>query len=104
MPHGKKQLNSCDRNDIRAWIREGAKDNWSPDFGAMPARRGARSCACADVQSSPFVLDHLIEATTLDSATSQIGNFRIPSDLWIGVEAARGQWDILFKIHDCKLA
>ncbi len=27
MPHGKKQLNSCDRNDIRAWIREGAKDN-----------------------------------------------------------------------------
>lgn len=27
MPHGMKQLNSCDRNDIRAWIREGAKDN-----------------------------------------------------------------------------
>jgi len=27
MPHGKKQLNSCDRNDIRSWIREGAKDN-----------------------------------------------------------------------------
>ena len=27
MPHGKKQLSSCDRNDIRAWIREGAKDN-----------------------------------------------------------------------------
>jgi len=27
MPHGKKQLSSCDRNSIRAWIREGAKDN-----------------------------------------------------------------------------
>ena len=27
MPHGMKQLNSCDRNDIRGWIREGAKDN-----------------------------------------------------------------------------
>lgn len=27
MPHGKKQLSSCDRNDIRAWIREGAMDN-----------------------------------------------------------------------------
>ena len=27
MPHGKKQLSSCDRNDIRAWIREGTKDN-----------------------------------------------------------------------------
>jgi len=27
MPHDMKQLNSCDRNDIRAWIREGAKDN-----------------------------------------------------------------------------
>ena len=27
MPHGKKQLSSCDRNTIRAWIREGAKDN-----------------------------------------------------------------------------
>jgi mono/diheme cytochrome c family protein len=27
MPHGKKQLSSCDRNDIRAWILEGAKDN-----------------------------------------------------------------------------
>jgi len=27
MPHGKKQLSSCDRNAIRAWIREGAKDN-----------------------------------------------------------------------------
>jgi mono/diheme cytochrome c family protein len=27
MPHGKKQLNSCDRNDIRSWIRDGAKDN-----------------------------------------------------------------------------
>ena len=27
MPHGKKQLSICDRNAIRAWIREGAKDN-----------------------------------------------------------------------------
>jgi mono/diheme cytochrome c family protein len=27
MPHGKKQLSSCDRNAIRSWIREGAKDN-----------------------------------------------------------------------------
>jgi len=27
MPHGKKQLSSSDRNAIRAWIREGAKDN-----------------------------------------------------------------------------
>jgi mono/diheme cytochrome c family protein len=27
MPHGKKQLSSCDRNAVRAWIREGAKDN-----------------------------------------------------------------------------
>ena len=27
MPHGKKQLSSCDRNAIRAWIQEGAKDN-----------------------------------------------------------------------------
>ena len=27
MPHGKKQLSTCDRNSIRAWIREGAKDN-----------------------------------------------------------------------------
>jgi mono/diheme cytochrome c family protein len=27
MPHGKKQLSSCDRATIRAWIREGAKDN-----------------------------------------------------------------------------
>jgi hypothetical protein len=27
MPHGKKQLSSCDRDAIRAWIREGAKDN-----------------------------------------------------------------------------
>jgi mono/diheme cytochrome c family protein len=27
MPHGRKQLSSCDRNSIRAWIREGAKDN-----------------------------------------------------------------------------
>ena len=27
MPHGNRQLSSCDRNDIRAWIREGAKDN-----------------------------------------------------------------------------
>jgi Planctomycete cytochrome C len=27
MPHGKKQLSSCDRNTIRSWIRQGAKDN-----------------------------------------------------------------------------
>ncbi len=27
MPHGKKQLSSCDRNSIRNWIRQGAKDN-----------------------------------------------------------------------------
>ena len=27
MPHGKKQLSICERDAIRAWIREGAKDN-----------------------------------------------------------------------------
>jgi mono/diheme cytochrome c family protein len=27
MPHGKKQLSTCDRDAIRSWIREGAKDN-----------------------------------------------------------------------------
>jgi hypothetical protein len=27
MPHGKKQLSTCDRATLRAWIREGAKDN-----------------------------------------------------------------------------
>ena len=27
MPHGKKNLSTCDRNAIRAWIREGAKNN-----------------------------------------------------------------------------
>jgi hypothetical protein len=27
MPHGKKQLFSCDRSSIRTWIRQGAKDN-----------------------------------------------------------------------------
>ncbi len=27
MPHSKKQLSVCDRNAIRTWIREGAKDN-----------------------------------------------------------------------------
>jgi mono/diheme cytochrome c family protein len=27
MPHGKKQLSTCDRDAIRAWILEGAKDN-----------------------------------------------------------------------------
>ena len=27
MPHGRKKLSTCDRNDIRAWIREGARDN-----------------------------------------------------------------------------
>src|SRR5215470_17945662 len=25
MPHGSKKLSTCDRNDLRAWIREGAK-------------------------------------------------------------------------------
>jgi mono/diheme cytochrome c family protein len=27
MPHGNKQLSTCDRDAIRAWIFEGAKDN-----------------------------------------------------------------------------
>jgi mono/diheme cytochrome c family protein len=27
MPPGKKKLSTCDRDTIRAWIREGAKDN-----------------------------------------------------------------------------
>ena len=27
MPHGKKKLSTCDRDAVRAWIREGAKDN-----------------------------------------------------------------------------
>ena len=27
MPHGRKKLSTCDRNDIRTWIREGAKNN-----------------------------------------------------------------------------
>jgi hypothetical protein len=27
MPHGKKQLSSCDRDSIRTWIRQGAKNN-----------------------------------------------------------------------------
>ena len=27
MPHGQKQLSTCDRNSIRTWIRQGAKDN-----------------------------------------------------------------------------
>ena len=27
MPHGKKQLSKCDRDAIRAWIKEGAKNN-----------------------------------------------------------------------------
>jgi mono/diheme cytochrome c family protein len=27
MPHNKKQLSKCDRDAIRAWIREGAKNN-----------------------------------------------------------------------------
>ena len=27
MPHGKKKLSTCDRNAIRGWIREGAKNN-----------------------------------------------------------------------------
>ena len=27
MPHGTKKLSTCDRNEIRQWIREGAKNN-----------------------------------------------------------------------------
>jgi mono/diheme cytochrome c family protein len=27
MPHGKKKLSTCDRDAIRAWINEGAKNN-----------------------------------------------------------------------------
>jgi mono/diheme cytochrome c family protein len=27
MPHNRRQLSSCDRDAIRAWIREGAKNN-----------------------------------------------------------------------------
>lgn len=27
MPHGSKKLSTCDRDAIRSWIREGAKDN-----------------------------------------------------------------------------
>jgi mono/diheme cytochrome c family protein len=27
MPHGKKKLSTCDRDAIRAWIRQGAKNN-----------------------------------------------------------------------------
>lgn len=27
MPHGQKQLSTCDRNAIRDWIQEGAKNN-----------------------------------------------------------------------------
>jgi mono/diheme cytochrome c family protein len=27
MPHGKKKLSICDRDAIRIWIRQGAKDN-----------------------------------------------------------------------------
>lgn len=27
MPHGNKKLSTCDRNDIRSWIREGALNN-----------------------------------------------------------------------------
>jgi hypothetical protein len=27
MPHVKKKLSTCDRDAIRAWIREGANDN-----------------------------------------------------------------------------
>jgi hypothetical protein len=27
MPHGKKQLSICDRDSIRTWIRDGAKNN-----------------------------------------------------------------------------
>ena len=27
MPHGQKKLSTCDRNAIRGWIRQGAKNN-----------------------------------------------------------------------------
>ena len=27
MPHGKKKLSTCDRDTLRGWIREGAKNN-----------------------------------------------------------------------------
>ncbi len=27
MPHGKKKLSTCDRDDIRHWIRQGARNN-----------------------------------------------------------------------------
>ncbi len=27
MPHGKKKLSTCDRDAIRTWIQQGAKDN-----------------------------------------------------------------------------
>ncbi len=27
MPHGKKKLSTCDRDTIRSWIRQGAKNN-----------------------------------------------------------------------------
>jgi hypothetical protein len=27
MPHGMKKLSTCDRDEIRRWIREGAKNN-----------------------------------------------------------------------------
>jgi mono/diheme cytochrome c family protein len=27
MPHGKRKLSTCDRNAIRSWINEGAKNN-----------------------------------------------------------------------------
>jgi hypothetical protein len=27
MPHGSKKLSTCDRDAIRSWIREGAKNN-----------------------------------------------------------------------------
>jgi mono/diheme cytochrome c family protein len=27
MPHGRKKLSTCDRDNIRKWIRQGAKDN-----------------------------------------------------------------------------
>ena len=27
MPHGRKKLSTCDRDAIRTWIRQGAKDN-----------------------------------------------------------------------------
>src|SRR5262249_683324 len=41
MPHGRKKLSTCDRNDIRAWVREGALNNGSgPEGGGERGRGG----------------------------------------------------------------